>query len=140
MGKLEDDLHAALNEANSAVTARTKTIAEIVSQRDAANRAIAAAQIVREQHALAAATGDENAVAAVKRARAEKRDADAVLEDLAIAQPRAEQQLAAARKSVERAQHALGRHEAEGLMRKRLKTAEALGNARNPAPLSGLAV
>jgi hypothetical protein len=133
MGK-PGDLQTALDHANRAVADWTRTIASIATQRDAASRSLAAAAKVREQHALAAATGDEDAVATVKRARAEQRDAEEVLADLAIAGPKAEHELAAARKSVELAQHALARHQAEGIMLERLGVA-----ARIDAILADLA-
>jgi hypothetical protein len=125
MGKL-DHLNAALDEANAAAEKWARAIAGIASQRDVANRSLAAAAKVREQHALAAATGDDDAASRVKEARAAHSDAAAILEDLAVAQPRAEEALAAAKKSAELAQHAVARHQAEGIMLERLKAAERI--------------
>jgi hypothetical protein len=99
------------------------TIAQIETRLNAANLVRTNAKGTREAHALRAQMGNADSVAAVKNARGEDRDAAATIEDLSVALPAAEQELAAANKAEALARHELVRFEAGCLARERIEAA-----------------
>ena len=97
-----------------------RSIASIDQQISVAQTTLAEAEKHRRAHALNATLGDNVAIAEIKRARADANGAQNTLNDLALALPEAQAQLAEAEKAAASARHALTRLQAEKLMRQRV--------------------
>jgi hypothetical protein len=120
---MKEHLNKKVEEAAAVVAEWKNTIAKIETQFNIANLALANAKKAREAHALKAAMGDADAIAAIKHARSEQLTAEQTIGDLKVALPEAEAQLDAAKKAATFAQHELSRFEAGCLMRERVKVA-----------------
>jgi hypothetical protein len=120
---MKKHLQDQVDKAAAVVVEWQDTIASIASQFETANRSIAAAKRVRETHALRAARGDADAIAEIQRARNEQFLGEQTVGDLKVALKGAEEQLATAKREAEKAQFALAKHDAEILMRERVKVA-----------------
>jgi hypothetical protein len=130
---MQKDLEEAVAKAGDVVLQWKKTIADIETQFNVANLALARAKKTREAHALKAARGDAAAIAAVKHARDAQRDAEQTIEDLRVALPEAEAQLANAERAAASARHELAMLHGEKMMRARVKAAERLDVALGEA-------
>jgi hypothetical protein len=122
-------LEKLVEEAEARVADRQRAIAAISTQLNTANDALMTAKKVRETHAMAARLGDATAKDAVAHARDEQHAAEQDLQDLRIAQPEAEAQLALAEKNAASARHALGKLMAEQIIRKRISVAGQIDGA-----------
>jgi hypothetical protein len=116
-------LEGAVEETAARVADHKRTVADIETQANVANLALANAKRAREVHALKAATGDAHAVAQIKYARSEQHEAEQILGDLKIAHPEALAHLAEAEKVAAAARHELALHNAMGLKRQRVAAA-----------------
>jgi hypothetical protein len=103
-----------------------RTVADIETQANVANLALARAKKARETHALQSARGDAAALEAVKRARSEQLAAEQIIGDLTIALPEALAHLANAERAAESARHELAKFHAEVLIRRRIDVAGQL--------------
>jgi hypothetical protein len=122
----EKTLQEAVKTAAAVVSDWQRSIASIETQFNVANLALMKSQKERETHALKASMGDVAAIAAVKHARDAQRDAQSTIDDLKIALPEAQAQLAAAEKAAESARRALAQFEVIVLQRKRVDIAGEL--------------
>jgi hypothetical protein len=120
---------SAVTDATRVVDEWASNIKKIEAEFGAANLARANAKKIREANALKASMGDAGALAAVKHARSEQHTAEQTIDDLKIALPEAEAQLAAAEKAATSARNQLARFNAEILMRKRIDVAGQLDAA-----------
>jgi hypothetical protein len=110
-----------------------KSVADIETQLNIASLALARAKKTREAHALKAAMGDAAAIAAIKHARSEQDAAEQTIEDLRVALPAAQAQLAAAEKNAESARHELAKLLGEKIMRQRVAAAARMDAAFSEA-------
>jgi hypothetical protein len=107
---------------------RTK-LAQLETKLATENHAITIAKQHRQQHALASTLGDQNAVAAIKKARSEQHEAEQRAADLSIALPEARLRLAAAETAAESARHELAKLHGEKIMRARVAAAARMDAA-----------
>jgi hypothetical protein len=120
---MQEHLEKQIAETARVVEDWKRTVADIETQANVANLALARAKKTREAHALKAAMNDAAAVAAIKAARAEQLAAEQTIDDLKIALPEMEAQLAAAERAAASARHQLAKFEAEVLMKQRIEVA-----------------
>ena len=98
-------------------------IVQIETQIAVENHAITIAKQHREQHALASALNEPNAVAAIETARADQYTSEQRVADLSIALPEARSRLAAAERAATAARRELAKLHGEKLMRQRVEAA-----------------
>jgi hypothetical protein len=122
-------LEKQITETAAVVTDWKGSIAKMEHQLGVAGEALAKAKKHREVHALKASLGDATAITAVKHARAEQHTAEQDIDDLKIALPEAEAQLAEAEKSATQARQALAKHHAQKIMRSRVEAAARMDGA-----------
>jgi hypothetical protein len=123
MQKQQQLLEAEVETRAATVADWKRSVASIETQFNTANAALVRAKKQRETHALKASMGDGAATAAIKAARAEQLAAEQTSDDLKIALPEMEAQLAAAEKAAASARHQLAKFEAEVLMKQRIEVA-----------------
>jgi hypothetical protein len=126
---MQKQLEARVSETAASAAECKNVISKIETQFVAAGLARANAKKHREQFALRAATGDAAAIAAIKAARAEQLTAEQIIDDLKIALPEAEAQLANAEKAAASARHELAMLHGEKLMRHRIAAAARMDSA-----------
>jgi predicted nucleic acid-binding Zn-ribbon protein len=119
-------LEKQVSETAAVVADWKNSIAKIETQFNVAGLALARAKKTREAHALKAAMNDAAAVAAIKDARAEQLAAEQTIDDLKIALPEMEAQLADAERAAASARHQLAKFAAEVLMKRRIDVAGKL--------------
>jgi len=122
-------LEKQVEDTSACVTEWKRALANIEQQFQAANLARATAKKRREANALKASMADPGAVAAVKQERGEQQAAEQTIEDLKVALPEAQAQLATAEKTPASARHELAMFHAQLLMRKRIEVAARIDAA-----------
>lgn len=122
----ERELNKAVDEAVQTVATWRDNVAKINKSINEAHTRIAAANEVREQHALAASLNDAKAIAELGKARREHAEAEASLHDLKIALDGAQTRLQDALRDENSARMALNQHNGRELMLKRIQVAAKL--------------
>jgi hypothetical protein len=123
----KQDLETEVARTASEVEKWQGVITGITRQFEIANVALMRAKKAREAHALKAAQNETAAVAAIAAARSDLLAAEQTINDLEIALPAAEAQLAIAQKAATSARHELAMLHVGVLIRRRIDVAGQIG-------------